>query len=134
MHYRSRKHTPQLDDPDAGSVIETAILIPVLLLIIFGIIQTALFYNARNVASTAAQAAVRYAAPQNATAGQGQSAALQLIHDGAGKSLVATSVKVSRGQDTVNVTVTGRVASLIPFVSFPPIHAQAQGPVERVTR
>lgn len=129
-----RVRKPQLDDPDAGTVIETAILIPVLLLLIFGIIQTALFYNARNVASTAAQAAVRFAAPQNASAGQGQSAALQLIHDGAGNSLVDTSVKVSRGQDTVSVDVTGRVQSLIPFVNLPMIHAKAQGPVERVTR
>lgn len=130
-----RRHQQLRSAGETGATaIEIAILAPVLLMLVFGTIQAAVYYNARNVASTAAQSAVRYGGAETGTAGDGEAAARRLLREGAGTSLAGADVRVSRGGTVVTAEVTARVNSVVPFITFPAIHARAQGPVERVTR
>lgn len=115
------------------STVQAAIVLPFLLILIFGVIQTVLYYNARNVAGAAAQAAVRYARAEQGSTGDGTAAARRILRAG-GTQLAGAKVSVSRGATTSTATVTAHVASVVPFFVFPDVVAHAQGPVERATR
>ena len=132
LKHRHRQLSAHADR--GATALEIAILAPMLLMLVFGTIQAAVYYNARNVASTAAQSAVRYGGAEQGSAADGDAAARRLLREGAGTSLAGADVRVSRGAVTVTADITARVNSVVPFISFPPIHARAQGPVERVTR
>ncbi len=123
------------DATDRGvAALQTAIVATVLLFMIFGIIQTALYMHARNVVTTAANIGVEGARGSGDSAGRGQAAAMALINASTPKLVTGTSVSVNRSATTVTVVVTSHCKSVIPGISYPQIRAQAKGPVERVTR
>lgn len=129
-----RVSTSRRGRSDRGaSAIETAILIPVLLGLLFLIIQAGLFYHARNVASSAAQVAVQRASVLHGTAADGQAAAAGYVQDTAGGVLLSPTVTVDRGATQVRAVVTGATPSLVPGVTLPDVTATAAAPVERLT-
>ena len=91
-------------------------LIPVmlgLLLLVFAIVQTGLWYHARNVAQTAAAHCAERVRPIDATAADGYAAA-QVITAAGG--IENPQIQVSDGAITVSCTVSGGGLSLIgPF-------------------
>lgn len=120
-----------------SSVIELAVLAPVLLVIIWLTIQYALYLQAREVALEAAQEGARYA-EQNATkdvnwqlhaqqAAQGFYAGLGTRVLGPSGTITAQAVSPVPGE--VRVTVTGDVASILFGI---PLHIQetSSGPIE----
>jgi Flp pilus assembly protein TadG len=109
------------------------ILFPALIALIFTAIQGGLWYHARTVASYAASEGVRAGSSYGATAGRGESAAVNLINAAGSRSLINPNVSVSRGATTITVTVTGRSPQLLPLLRLPAIHQQAEGTVERFT-
>ncbi|MDO5494312.1 MAG: TadE/TadG family type IV pilus assembly protein [bacterium] len=112
--------------------LETVVVFPAVILLIFGLIQGAFYLHASNVARSAASAAVRAASAQSATEADGHSAAQRFLEQTGGNStLVGAAVSVARGGETVTATVTGHSPSLVPGIDFGLISRSATAPVER---
>jgi Flp pilus assembly protein TadG len=124
---------------DRGSnALELAVLAPVLLLIVFFIVQAALWLYGRNVALQAAREGVSelrlvdadddVAAAQNEIAGRVVRFAGKL----GGSSLLdpAATSDYDDGAGRVTVTVTGHAVSLIPGLTLT-VTRQADGEIER---
>lgn len=110
--------------------VEFVLIIPVVLLIFFGIIQGSLWYQAQNVAHAAAAAAYNDARVSNGSAGSGQAAGSQVIANHGG-SLNGASVSVSRTANQVSVTVTGSAPTIVPGWGGPSVTQTVSGPTER---
>lgn len=114
--------------------LELVVLFPVLLLIIFGLIQGALWYHARNVASGAAQEGVRVARAETGSTDAGRARAEGFLTDAGGADVLTDPVvQVSGDAERVRVVVTGRSISVLPGVPGPLVEQSAAGPVERFT-
>lgn len=134
MHRRegqARRHLIRLRD-DSGSVaVETVIVFPVVLLLIFGAIQAGLYYYGRTTALAAAQQGVQASRVENGSATAGTAAARNFL---AGPSSLLRNVTVTPSRDAVNTTVTvaGTIPTLLPGFTFT-VTQTATGTVERVT-
>ena len=111
-----------------SSVVEMAILTPALLLLLFGIVQAGLFYNARNIATTAAQVGVGVARAENGSFGQGATATRSYLQQF--DSLASAQVGGGRTANNVTITVAVDAPSVLPGLSLPQINASASAPVE----
>lgn len=124
---RLRLRTARHDD--RGEVAANTVITAAVLGLFFLVVQAGLWFNARQVAAGAAQHALNAARVEAGTAGQGEAAASQWLAQVG--SLQDADVSVSRGSDTVTVTVTGNAWSPQPFFD-PPISVTISAPVERV--
>ncbi|PZE54022.1 TadE/TadG family type IV pilus assembly protein [Curtobacterium sp. MCLR17_044] len=115
---------------DEDGYAASAIIAPVIFLLLFTALQGALWYQGTNVAQNAAVAAYNDARAYESTTGAGQASARQVL-DQAGGFLQHSNVTVNRSADTVTVDVTGQAVSMIPGVQMPPVHRTITGPVER---
>lgn len=111
---------------------QTAILFPVALLLIFGIIQGALWFHARHVALGAAQQGARAASAESGTGGEQR--AHEFVAGLTGGTLLRDlAVTETTSGDTVTVAVTGKAPSLLPGVGGLPVAQSASSPLERFT-
>ena len=111
-------------------------LFPVVLLILFGVIQGALYFHGRNVALAAAEQGVRAARADGQTnrAGTAAGHARQFLADtGELDNLTGLSITPDVDADTVRVTVVARTVSLLPGIPGPKISQTASGNIERFT-
>lgn len=118
---------------DRGSAtVEIAILGPVVLLLVFTLVQSALWYYARGLALAAAQQGATAAAAYGATPATGAAHAREFL---AGQdSLREVQVDAAASTRTqVRVQVTGRALSVLPGVAGILITQDAYAPVERFT-
>lgn len=118
-------------DQRGRSSVELAIVAPVLLLVIFGIVQAAVWYTARNAAESSAAACAEAARGITATTADGRAAAASVA--GQSGALRDISVDVRATGDEVTCTVGGQGAYLI---SFGPglISTSVSMPKDRITR
>lgn len=114
------------------SVIELVIAVPVLLLLVFTIVQFTLVWHAEQVAQAAASQALAAARVQGGTQAAGQAHAEQILNQVAGATLPTSSVSVQVGADQAEVEVSGTAQSILPFFTLH-VHAEAAGPVERTS-
>ena len=112
------------------SVIELVIAVPVLLLLVFTIVQFTLVWHAEQVAQAAASQALAAARVQGGTQAGGQAQAEQILNQVAGGTLPTRVVSVQLGADQADVDVSGTSESILPFFTLH-VHAEAAGPVER---
>lgn len=120
----------RLRDAERGSYsVEAIMVFPALLLILFAIIQGAVFMHAGNIAQAAAQTAYEETRQLNGTVADGTVAGLNAANSG-GEALAHASVNVTRTATDINVTVTGEAPSIMPWI---PLHVERSitGPVER---
>ncbi len=120
---------------DAGSAsLEIAILAPALLLLVFAIVQGALWFHARNLAQAAAQEGATAGAAYTATTGAAAARARAFLAEQAGDSLTGATVSTSGSTPTtVRVVVSGRALSVLPGVPGMTVTQTAVVPVERFT-
>ena len=110
-------------------------LFPVLLLAIFGLIQGALYYHARDVALAAATDGLTAARARTGSSEEGRRVAAAFLERAGGDDvLLGSSVRAQRSGVTATVTVTGRTLSLVPGLPGWAVTQSASGPVERFTR
>lgn len=111
-------------------------LFPVVLLILFGVIQGALYFHGQNVAMSAAEQGVR-AARADGQANRASTAAdkaRQFLSDtGELDNLSGLTITPDVDADTVRVTVSARTVSLLPGIPGPKISQTASGDIERFT-
>jgi Flp pilus assembly protein TadG len=119
---------------DRGSAtLEVSILAPVLLLVVFTIIQVGLWSYARSLALGAAQEGVAAGRAHGASAEAGRARAQSFLDATAGDSLVGSAVTTSATAATLRIEVTGRALSVLPGVPGLPVRQSAVGPIERFT-
>ena len=117
-----------------SATLEIAILGPALLLLVFTVVQVALWFYARSLALAAAQEGVAAARGFAAPNAAGVTRAQEFLDRSAGDSLQAARVTaIPAGAQRVRIEVTGRALSVVPGVPGPIVAQSAEGPVERFT-
>ena len=115
-----------------SAAVQTAMLFPVVLLVVFGIIQGALWFHARHIALGAAQEGARAASAQDGTGADQR--AREFVRDLTGGTLIRNlDVSLSSTADTVTVTVSGRAPNLIPGSGGLIVEQSATAPSEQYT-
>lgn len=117
---------------ERGSMsVELVILTPVLLLLLFMIVQAGLYIHAREVALHAAAEGSAAATVEGGTDADGAAAALGFA-DQVG-ALSGTAATVERTASTVTVTVTGQAPSIIPGLPLLDVTQSSTSAIERWT-
>ena len=110
------------------SVVEFAVIFPVVLLLVFTVIEGGLYFHARSVAARAAQIGADAGRSYDAAPDDGADAARAFLAR-TGNSVEAPSVQVDSGGGQIAVTVTGTVTSLVPGLAFT-VNQRVQAPIE----
>lgn len=118
------------DDESGSAATELVIIMPAVMLLIMLVVQFALYYHGANVATAAAQDAVRAARVEAGSTGAGRNRADALLARSGSGTLQDAQVSVSRDGRHVHVEVTGEVASVIPGVHLH-VTRSADGPIEQ---
>jgi Flp pilus assembly protein TadG len=117
---RPRAGQPGLPQPDRGSVaLEFAIVFPMVLVLTFGGVQVAFWFQARAMCQAAAQAGVRASRVLGAPAGAGTTAATAYLAATAGDTVGAPRVSESVTATTVTVGCTGTALQVMPLPGLP---------------
>jgi len=121
---------------EAGEAsIQTAIVLPLVILATLAVVQAALFYLGREIALTAAREGAAAGRVWQAGPEQGAQRARSVLDRTAGDLLRSPSVSTAGSTATrVRISVTGTVASVLPGVGDLRITQSASGPVERWTQ
>lgn len=116
-----------------SSAVELVLLAPVLMLVVFLVVQAALYFYARQVLLAAAQQAdraARSATSLSLMSSDASTAGLGCVHTLGPDLVAAPTFAVARTATTATVVVTGRAVSIILGVALT-IRAVATGPVEQ---
>jgi hypothetical protein len=105
---------------------------PLLLLLILGIVQFALWEHATHVAQAVAEQGLAAGRVQGGTDHAATSEADSVLGQLGSGVLVHPNVTATRGVATTTVVVTGQAEAILPFLSLP-VRAVATGPSERFT-
>lgn len=110
---------------------EWALLMPILLIVIMGVVQFALVYHARQVALAAAQSGARTARTMETGDWQGvaEAKARADVAQIGPKLINPLSVVAGGDQNQRWVEVSGTAVSVVPFMEFK-VHERSGGPVE----
>jgi hypothetical protein len=127
-----------VDDPERGGAtsVQMALLWTGMLALVLATTQTALFFFAGQVALIAAEDGLRSGRYyQVESADQARHDAESFLARTVGNTLTSTSVDVSISPDaeTLQVTVSGEVLSIVPGVTLR-VSRRATGAIEQVTR
>jgi Flp pilus assembly protein TadG len=130
---RHRRLSRALVRDERGAVsAELVIATPLLLLLIMGVIQFALWQHAEHIASAVAQQGVAVGRLQGGSAEAGQNEAESVLHQLGSTVLVDSNITAARTNATTTVTVTGHAESIVGLFSLP-VKAIATGPTETYT-
>lgn len=119
-----------------AATLELVVLFPVLMLLIFGVVQGALFFHGRNVALAAAEQGVRAGradGPGDPAVVAAAQARQFLLDTGELDNLSELLITPTVDGDQVRVTITARTVSLLPGVPGPRVSQSAAGSLERFT-
>jgi Flp pilus assembly protein TadG len=108
-------------------------MVPVVFLAAVLLVQFAHAYYGRQVVPGAAQDGAAAAARRNAEPAEGAALADQLIGEAAANLFASHETTVSTTSDAVTVTVSGKVASLLPFFGTITVRATSTAPIEQFT-
>lgn len=114
--------------------LELVLLAPIIIFMIFVVIQFSLWYHARHVVTVAAQEGARAARAANtstvAAEQAGRDRAYAFIDTLGGSIVENPSVTVNRGVATVSVRVTGNAVHIVPGLRLQ-VWGQSVAPIER---
>ena len=119
---------------DGSSAIELVLLTPVLIALVFTVVQAALVWNAQHAAVAAAQQGARLArtASDGVDPSRVQAATVAYLHSLGASLLDAPTVTVQRTGGWATVTVTAHAVSLLPGATLT-VHGTSRGPIETFT-
>jgi Flp pilus assembly protein TadG len=121
-----------LRDERGAVAAELVIATPLLLLLVMGVIQFALWEHAEHIATAVAQQGVAVGRLQGETAQAGRQEAQSVLDQLGGSVLAGTTITATRTQATTTVTVTGHAESIIDIFTLP-VRATASGASENFT-
>lgn len=106
-----------------------AILTPVLLLLILAVIQTALWFHARQVALAAAQEGARVLRSEAGTEALAKQKAEAMAQQIGGNVIENILVAADREAGMATVTVIGEAVEIVDFITLT-VSATSRGPIE----
>jgi Flp pilus assembly protein TadG len=113
-------------DDRGAAVVDFVLLSTLLVMLLLGVLQTAVYFYARNVAAASAADAARYAAAEGVAPREGGARAEQLIHKGldeadasAIRCTSGAAVDAASGLPTTSVHCTGRLRLLFLPLALP---------------
>lgn len=110
---------------------EFVICATVMVLLLLVVVQVALYFHARAVATTAARQGLDHVRVVDGSIGDGVGTANAFLAQ-TGGGLERRGVSASRSATRASVTVEGEVVSVVPGVQLP-IEVTVSAPVERIT-
>lgn len=119
-------------DERGSATAELVIATPLLLLLILGIVQFALWEHATHVAQAVAQQGLAVGRVQGGSDQGATSEATSVLAQLGSGVLVNPNVTATRGNVTTTVVVTGQAQGILPFLNLP-VRSVATGPTERFT-
>lgn len=133
----ARRRLAAGDRERGANPVELAVVMPLILVLLFGSLQVSAVFLARATALNAAQSGVNAQRVQQAEDGAGVASAATFLQT-AGSWLVGWDTPgptcvVTDADTEVTCTVTGRSLSVVPGVDFA-VQQTAHGTVERVTQ
>lgn len=115
---------------EKGTVaLELALVVPVLMVLVLGVLQFGLVYHAQHVTRSAAQEGARHAAADGSNAVGGRARALEVLSAGLGKMAEHPSVDVKADSDFVRVRVEATIRGLLPIPGLSLFHLAADASV-----
>lgn len=111
---------------------ELVIATPLLLLLVLGIIQFAMWEHATHVAQAIAQQSLAAGRVQGGTNQAATAEAHSVLAQLGSGVLVHSDVSATRGSETTTVVVTGQAEGILPFLTLP-VRSVATGPTEQFT-
>lgn len=129
---RSSRESPRpLPGGESGAAsIQTVIIYPVVLLLIFAMVQGVVYFHAQNMARSVANGAVQAARLETGTEADGYAEARARL-DRSPDLFASVDVVVQRGPEVATATVEGLAPSLVPGFQGLRVRQTATGPVER---
>lgn len=121
-------HRPRRSDA-GSSVVEVAVLLPLMLLLLMVVVQVALWFHVRAVMATAANKGLDATRVDGGSVGQGELAVTDFL--GNTGAIDNVDVEIERGTDTARVEITGDVVSLLFGVPLS-VTVEAEAPIEQV--
>ena len=125
---RRRCRAPKGDERGSVSA-ELVLATPLLLVLIMGVVQFALWQHAEHVADAVAQQGLAVGRLQGETAAAGQAEAQSVLDQLGTGVLVGPDITATRTATTTTVVVTGHAESVFGLFSLP-VKAVASGPTE----
>src|SRR5450755_1597955 len=117
---RVRGAQSRLPPGERGAVaLEFAVVFPLVLVLTFGGVQVAFWFQARAMCQAAAQAGVRASRVLGAPAGAGRSAAHAYLTATAGDTVSAARISESRTATAVSVGCSGTALRVMPLPGLP---------------
>jgi Flp pilus assembly protein TadG len=117
---RARASQAGLPSSDRGAVaLELAIVFPMVLVLTFGGVQVAFWFQARAMCQAAAQAGVRASRVTGAPVGAGRKAATAYLAATAGDTVGGARVSESRTANEVTVACSGSALRVMPLPGLP---------------
>lgn len=119
-------------DERGSAAVEVALVTPLLMLLVLGLVQFGLWYQAEEVVIAAAQEAVAQASTESGDPRAAEARAQALLQGLRGMT-EGREVRVEPiGAERVAVTVRAKLKGILPGVSGLALHARAVSRVERV--
>lgn len=119
-------------DERGSASVELVIVTPLLLLLIMGVVQFALWEHATHVADAVAQQGLSVGRLGGSSASAGKAQAQSVLNQLGPGVLVTPDITATRTQATTTVVVTGHAESIVGLFSLP-VRAVAAGPTEAFT-
>jgi len=102
---------------EAGeSMVEFALVLPLLLMVLIGIVQFGLVHHAQNVATTAAQEGARVGAAEDGDPAIAEGRTLDVLRSGLGSVGDGFDVSASEWEEWVTVSASGGYPLIIPWL------------------
>jgi hypothetical protein len=114
---------------DSGAIAANVAVVPILMTVLFMVMQVSLWYYGRAVATAAAQHGLDSARVAGGTEGSGKSTVYEFVDQTGGLDI--TNVAVVRSPTLATVTIEGNVATIVPFFDVP-VSVNLAAPVERI--
>lgn len=122
---------PRLGNQAGQSTVELALVLPVLLTVLLGVVQFALVHHARQVAQTAAHEGARFGAAEGRTATDGADRARNVLRSGLGPSGQVFTISGWETGETVVLDVAGNYPLTIPWMATQGIPLRSTAEVRR---
>ncbi|NJD66817.1 MAG: hypothetical protein FIB00_16520 [Chloroflexi bacterium] len=102
---------------EAGeSMVEFALVLPLLLLVLLGVVQFGLVHHAQNVATTAAQEGARLGAAEDGNTSVAEQRTLDVLRSGLGGVGDGFAADASESDEWITVTTAGGYPLIIPWL------------------
>ena len=112
-------------------MVEAAIAFPVLVMLMLGLVQFALYVHAQNVVTGAVQDGARVASVEDGSLSDGIARAQILLQAGLGADAGQVTLSGAESGDAVTIVAQGHLHLIIPWVMDATLPLQARATVEK---